>query len=682
MSLVTDAPRNRDLRGILGRPAAFVTTALVILAVFGGTFVLHPGRSAPTRDPAYYTWRTEALLTEEPATLLEIKGPFGMYSGGYRVSVPVLGGLLRRVGDVAPESSAALLMVIVPVLISLLLAGFAYRHVRDPVIWHSVAFASAGMMLTPPFVGYLDNLLVMFFLAGALWFLRPSRDSWAGRVGLFLFLLVAGVTHTTTLAIFGLTLGAMAFARLLFARVEVPGVKARVGHVLSADGPSLLTAFVAAIVTAVIWQFGIWGEPASLGESALVFPYDRDFFMARLDQWVDAMRPLVNGPLLAAGIVGLLAVGRRWVDNELTRVSIVWLAPLVGTFGFLAGLEYPYFRFFNTTLAWVLLVGVGAYVAITFFERLTTSRSPVAALGIVAIAVVLITNISSGLQASGWSDPDRGWLTQQKRLNLDLLRANLQAMGDFDRPVVFISDARPPEVDTLAQVWGITQLNGNTSRYGLPPGQIDRGYIYQGDLLEFLADRPTVTGNDAYDDLSLEALEDTRAGLEDAGQEPLIVVASVFNEVGPNIDLFSGPSATEEALLGSEDIWLLDQGQLTVLGGDTQPVYTDAADIPPPPDEPGPLHLAWVVFAFALLVIPGVIAERGLVAGFPGSAFPDLLAMGPAAAVVLLVLSTTLVLGIAREPLSVTLAWISWLLALVAGVVVAGFGQRHLAAKG
>ena len=49
------------------------------------------------------------------------------------------------------------------------------------------------------------------------------------------------------------------------------------------------------------------------------------------------------------------------MDDELARVSIVWLAPLVGLFGFVGGLTYPYYRFFNTTLAWVLLVGVGMF---------------------------------------------------------------------------------------------------------------------------------------------------------------------------------------------------------------------------------------------------------------------------------------------------------------------------------
>ncbi|MGI8407498.1 MAG: hypothetical protein ACR2L3_03210, partial [Actinomycetota bacterium] len=118
---------------ILGHPAAFVATALIPLVLFGGTFFANPERVAPTKDPAYYTWRTEALMTEKPEDFLAVEGAFGMFEGGYRVAAPVLGGMLRQVADVAPLRSTAVLMVATPVLTALLLAGFAYRQRRDPL---------------------------------------------------------------------------------------------------------------------------------------------------------------------------------------------------------------------------------------------------------------------------------------------------------------------------------------------------------------------------------------------------------------------------------------------------------------------------------------------------------------------------------------------------------------------
>lgn len=663
------------LSRVLGHPLAFLATVVVLLAIFGGTFVLHPGRSAPTRDPAFYTWRTEALLTEDPETLIEIEGPKGLYAGGYRVSAPVLGGLLRRIPNVAETSSIAFIMVVVPVVTSLLLAGFAYRYRRDPLLWHVVAIASAGLMLTPPFVGYLDNVMSVMFLAAALWFIEPARNSWRGRVGLGLFLVTTGMTHTTTLAVFGLALGAMTAARALFGRFEGrPGPIGRVRETLAADGPMLATAFGSAAVTFLIWTIGVWGQPAPLSESATVFPYDASFFLARLEQWVSAMRPALNGPLLVAGAAGLLAAGRRWVDDDLARVSILWFAPLVGTFGFVAGLAYPYYRFFNTTLAWVLLVGLGAYfVARFFYDRAASGgASRLALVGVAAVAAILATNFTVGLQASAWSDPDRGWLTPRKQGDLDLLRANLESLGDVARPVVFISDVRPPRIETLAQVWGITQVNGNTARYGLPDGQIDRGLLYQGAVASYLANEPTVTGNDAYDDLAAASLEDVRRGIEAAGEEPLVVVASIFNQNGPNAAIATGDEplpATDGA-----DVWLLHDGAVESASGNTgvperivaEPFRSEGAG--------GGLHIAWVLVACALLVAPGITATRWFL---PRASLAEFLGIAPALAMAGLVLAGVGVLAVARAPLSEALAWTTLAVTVVAGAVLGAGAMRR-----
>lgn len=654
-----DVPHVRGATGLdraLGHPLAFIGTALVLLALFGSTFVFNPGRTAPTRDPAFYTWRTEALLTEDPVRLIEIEGPNGLHGGAYRVSAPVIGGLLRRIANVDSRSTIALLMVIAPVVVSLLLAGFAYRHRRDPLLWHSVAYASAGLMLTPPFVGYLDNVLSMLFLAGSLWFLGSARTSWVGRIGFGIFLLATGVTHTTTLAIFGLTLGAMTAARILF--VPSSGnVIDRSKEVLRQDAPMLGSAVAAAILTVVIWTVGIWGTSAPLSESALVFPYSKDFFMARLDQWVDAMRPALNGPLFVFGAIGLLAAGGRWVKNDLALVSLVWLVPLVGTFGFVLDLVYPYYRFFNTTLAWVLLVGVGAYFALRFFidKSRAGGTSRLALVGAFGIVLILATNFTAGFDASNWNDPSRGWLSPKKRSDLDLLRTNLEQLDELDRPVVFVMDVRPPKIETLAQVWGITQVNGNTARYGLPAGQIDRSYVYQGTLESYLTGEPTVTGNTPYDDMSRASLEDLRAGVVASDMEPLVVLAGVFNENGPNAAIASGEEPPPE-MAGDVDLWLLNEGTITAIG-ETTPSSDSAIEEP----KGGPLHIGWLSITLGLLAVPGVVLSRWLV---PDGEFADYLGIAPAASVAVLALAGTVVLAVFRAPLSTGLAWVTFGLAV------------------
>ena len=80
-------PRRVDR--VLGHPLAYLATAVLLLALFGSTFITNPDRVAPTKDPAYYTWRTEALVSEDPGTLLDLQGAFDMFAGGYRVAAPM-----------------------------------------------------------------------------------------------------------------------------------------------------------------------------------------------------------------------------------------------------------------------------------------------------------------------------------------------------------------------------------------------------------------------------------------------------------------------------------------------------------------------------------------------------------------------------------------------------------------
>ncbi len=424
-----EAPQNPVDR-VLGKPLAYVLTALVLLTLFAWPFLSDQDRVAPTRDPAFYTWRIEGLMTEEPARLLEIEGPEGMFAAGYRVTAPVLGAFLRQIPEVAQLSSVTFMMVGLPVLTALLLAGFAYRQRPDPLMFHSVAFAAGGLMLTPPFVGYLDNILVLFFLAAALPFLAPSRESWPARLALGVLLLLCGLTHPTTLVIFCLVLGLMAVIRLLVRRFDLRSV-------IRDDGPMLATAFVATVATVAIWTLGIWGRSVSLAEAALLPPYGVDFFFDRLVLWVNAMRPLLNGPLLLIGLVGLLAARpfHKLSEDDLTRVSVAWLAPLVGIFGFLAGIAYTYYRFFNTTLAWVLLVGVGAYFAIRFFMEQTRlgGINNLAWLGVLAVLFILATNFTNGFKLSGWTNPDNQWIEPQTKEDMDAVRAYLSTQDPGGR---------------------------------------------------------------------------------------------------------------------------------------------------------------------------------------------------------------------------------------------------------
>jgi hypothetical protein len=636
-----------------------VLTALILLTLFGWTFFIHPQRVAPTKDPAYYTWRTEALITENPATLLSITGPFSVFSGGYRVSSAVLGGYLRRIAGVSQLKVTVFLVVGLPVLIALLLGGFALRQRGDPLIFHVVALGAGSLLLTPPFVGYLDNVLCLFFLAAALWFITPARTSWPARVALGLFLLASGFTHPTTLAIFLFVLAAMAVVRWVLTRFDLR-------EALRSDGPVLAIAFGSAVVTYVAWKAGIWGRSASLSEAALAPPYGSHFFLDRMTEWLGAMHPLLNGPLFVAGVAGLIAAGRKAAHDDLARVTITWLAPLVGLFGFVGGLTYPYYRFFNTTLAWILLVGLGAYFAIRFFMSVAArgGAARLAAAGAVAVLVIIGANFAEGLGASGWNNPAGGWLPTAEKRDLDSLRAYLTNLSQPGRPVVFVVDNKPP---APFQIYGYTKLTGNTSRYGLPDGQIDRGYLFLGSLRDLLHSRPTLTGDHTYDRLSKGFLADAQRGIAASGEKPLVVLDSAFNASGANAEALNGPQS-------SKDIARTFGTKPASLHADLVKVNEGAAvsvfpQIPSLPTRPAPVHSSiWHLFAVAagllVLLLPGFLAVAWFV---PGASVAEILGLVPALSMAFLALIGIAALAFTRSPFTGLTAWLCAGLAVVLG---------------
>lgn len=655
------APGNDRVTRSLGHPLAYVLTTLLLLGLFGWTFVANPDRVAPTKDPAYYTWRTEALINETPKTTLDIEGAFGMFEGGYRVTAPVIGGFIRQVPVVSLLRTTIVMMTVFPVLIALLLAGFAYRQRRDPLLWHAVALGAGSLLLTPPFVGYLDNVLCLVFLAASLHFIPGTRDSWPSRIAFFGFLFASGLTHPTTLAFFCVVLGAMAAVRLVLRKFDLRSV-------VRDDGPLLLTAFASAVATVALWTVGIWGKSASLSESALSPPYGSDFFVDRLVLWVKAMTPVLNGPLLLVGLVALLAVNhKRLAEDELTRVSIIWLAPLVGIFGFLAGKAYPYYRFFNTTLSWVLLVGVGMYFAARFF--LDTARrggaNSLALVGVLAIVAVIGANFMKGFDLSGWNNAAGGWLSAEERREMDGLRSYLSIETIKDRPVVFVIDDEP-SLDF--QIWGFTKLSGNTSRYGMPTDGIENAYLYLGSLENYLAGEPTLRGQETYDKLSPALLEDADAGIERNGNEPIVVVASAFNPAGENVDIVESGSADA----GDAEVWIVTQdGVNIVTGGDVRTVtFPDASS----EHDPSPLEIPKALLGFLVLLVPGYLSLRYFL---PDAELADAIGMVPALSLTILSLVGIAALAVTRSAMSAGLVW-----AIVAVSIVITGALRMRGARG
>src|SRR5205814_939056 len=111
-----------------------------------------------------------------------------------------------------------------------------------------------------------------------------------------------------------------------------------------------------------MWKVGAWGVKAPFADAALPPPYPSDVFRATLGDWAGSLNPVLIGPLAAIAVGWVASTTwrerkRRVPMDEYPRMTLLWLFPLLGLFGWAAGLTYPYYRFFNTTVAIMLLAG-------------------------------------------------------------------------------------------------------------------------------------------------------------------------------------------------------------------------------------------------------------------------------------------------------------------------------------
>ncbi len=290
----------------LGSWWAIVGFALILLLALGWRFIADPSLSAPTRDPAWYTWRAGLILEDDPGSIASDWGPDNLFSGGYRVTVPLAGALLQRVSGISTYSFSAFLMLGIPILTGLALGAGAFRSRRDPLIVLLTMLATAGLFLTTPYVGYLDNITVLFLLSLIVAFADAARTSWGARVAIFLIGMAAAFTHPTTCVLFGISLLAVWGTHVVTSRF-------RFGSAMRSDGPLLLSTGSGMVTGLALWVVGIWGPggPELLKDAALPPPYTAAFFRERLVEWVTSMRPGVTLPLILLAIVATIIASRR-----------------------------------------------------------------------------------------------------------------------------------------------------------------------------------------------------------------------------------------------------------------------------------------------------------------------------------------------------------------------------------
>lgn len=646
-------PRSSPLRS----PLVLAAAIAVVLLAFGWGFLQDPSISAPTRDPAWYTWRSNVLMNDEPGLVAGDWGPFHMFGGGYRVSVPLYGSILQRVAGIDLYSFSAFMMVGVPALTGLAMGAFAYRRRRDPLLFLLVMLSTGVLFMTTPYVGYLDNITVLYFLALILAFFEPAREHWGSRVALFLFGIAAAYTHPTTCVVFGASLTALFGLRVLTSRFHL-------GPALKELGPALMATGFGIIFGLASWLLSPWGVAGSLADAALPPPYTRDVFFKRLGGWVGSLQPAIIVPLvlLAVGSVIWRARRDRQPSDTFGSLSAILLVPLLGVFGFLAGAVYPYYRFMNATPALFPLVGLGAFVAIRWLWRGHGSRKVAGGIGAAIVVASLVFTFFAARSSVKWDAAENQWIAQPTRTALAAARAVVEN-EPADGPIVFIVNFG----DTY-QAYGWSKTFTNVSRTGMPGDAVKRSMTYFGETASFLADEPTVLTDDTYNQMSEGFHDELTLLREEYTGPPLVFLVRQFNE-----------GTVNEQLLDSGDASLLSLGDdIAVVTGPglatPSPEAVEAARAAEGDvaefyaDHPGVFgnlgHNAWVVIALALLlVLPGLLAARFF--GLDDAWLK--IALVPGVSIGLTLVAGVVVVAVHRAPFGTADGWATLGLATVIG---------------
>ena len=210
------APEPRRRGGC--RVVLILAIALLLLA-FGWTF-LRPVDQRPDARPRLVHVALQPDDERRPRVDRGDWGPFSMFGGGYRVTVPLFGSILQRVAGIDLYTFSAFMMVGVPVLTGLALGGVLLAHAPRPAAVpprdaldrgavHDDALRRLPGQHHGPVLPVVDPRVL------------PGPNV-VGRAGaLFLFGVAAAFTHPTTCVIFGFSLMAFFGLRVLTSRFHL-----------------------------------------------------------------------------------------------------------------------------------------------------------------------------------------------------------------------------------------------------------------------------------------------------------------------------------------------------------------------------------------------------------------------------------------------------------------------------
>jgi hypothetical protein len=622
---------------------------VLIALVMGWQFLIDPTRSVPAFDAPWYQWRAEYIQANDPSGIITIRGADGALAGGYRVAEPVLAALMRTVGGVAEGTPTVLLSVLFRVLAATALAAFAWQQRKDRLLMYLTLILAVPIFLLQRFFGYLDNFFALALMAGVLLLLGPMRTSWTARVAAVAFLYLGGLTHPTTLALFLLSLGAVAAWHFLRER--------SLRAALMSEGPVLLAGTVAVVLILVTWIGGIWGPTAGLGEAAVPPPQPVSYFIQRSISVLSNLTPVVFVPLLLVGLVHLATRLRR-KKEWFSEITLAWTLPLAGMLGFLLGAAYPYFRFFNATLAPILVAAAGIGVLLRAPGRLGGSRGRIATMA-VAVAVVGFIAMWWARGLSMWNSSG-SWLTPEVREEMAAARGYLEA-SEGDPIAVFVIDAQPdPEIVPYGEYKEYT----NSIYAGVGGGRIQDSLVYFGKVEDLLSGNPTSLGDDQYDELSAGVSRDALQAMRESSRDVVLLLATALNQYSTNLGYVEG----------CPDCVRLSESGLFLLPGPGSPsdaaiaaaraAGSEAREFEASP--PGPLDgvgrsLVAVLRLALLLVLPGALLFRRV----SGGTWIEALALVPILSIAAVTTVGVLAVAVLRGPFTPTVAWSSWAVAVL-----------------
>ena len=654
-----------------GRSWAALGTVGVILLAMGWQFITDSSRAVPAFDTAYYQWRVEYLLEEDPGSLIELRGADGALAGGYRVAEPVTGALLRTVGGVDASVPTIFLSIFFRVLCAAGMAAFAWRHRRNWLLFYFTLLAIPALFLLQRFFGYMDNFMTLALLAGALVLLDRMRESWGARIAVVSFFLLSGLSHPTTLVIFLLSLGAVAVYRWIRERSLI--------NALRSEGLIIVTGTIGVFLTAAFWLGGLWGPTSSFSDAAVPPPADVDYFITRsvgvlknLQPFDQATAPGILVMLGVAALGGLMLVAFIHLLMRIAKgreyfaeVSVAWTLPLAGMLGFLIGAAYPYFRFFNATLAPLSLAALGMVLVIAWGKRVGGQK--LAALMFAAMVALLGGWWFRGLTA--WNEGST-WLTPEIRTTTAALSGYLDA-NPGSRAVLVVDAQGEAQVP-----YGSYKEYVNATYAGIDGDQIDRVKFFFGRIEDLEAGRPTqFPGNDVYNTIARETAKDSIPFLQSSNV--VVFAPLVMNDPSTNADFLGGtcdPRTTFQDVFPPDTSCpeIGESGLLVLPGLSTADITENVssfeeaaqaasraaafeADPPGPLENLGSTALATLRLAL-LLLLPGWFFYRR----FQQKSFPEALALVPIFSIASVTTVGVFAMAILRQPFSPAIGWGSW----------------------